>query len=90
MKYMINFQVIVIFEDSKKDSFRTTYTILEDEINNDDSSSFNSINKWFNKYFYSCPLDKFIDTSVFKKKISRVEIKIGRITNALSGEYQTY
>ena len=90
MKYMINFQVKVIFEDSKKDLFRTTYTILKDEINNDESSSFNSINKWFNKFFHSCPLDKFIDSSVFKTKISKVEIKVGRITNTLSGEYQTY
>ena len=90
MKYMINFQISVVFEDSKKSLFRTSYTILEEEVNSAKLNSFNSINKWFNKYFHGCPLDKFIDTSAFKKKISKVELKVGRITNALSGKYQTY
>ena len=51
MKYMINFQIVVFFKGSKRDLFRTSYTI---------------------------------------KEITKVELKVGRITNGLSGEYQTY
>ena len=90
MKYMINFQIVVFFKGYKKDIFRTSYTVLEEEINNNKLDSFDVINAWFNKFFHACSLDNFIDTSAFKEEITKVELKVGRITNSLSGEYQTY
>ena len=90
MKYMINFQIVVFFKDSKKNLFRTSYTILEEEINHNKLDSFDVINTWFNRFFHSCSLDNFIDTATFEEEITKVELKIGRITNGLSGEYQTY
>ena len=90
MKYMINFQIVVFFKSSKKDLFRTSYTVLEEEVNNNKLDSFDVINTWFNRFFHSCSLDNFIDTATFEEEITKVELKIGRITNGLSGEYQTY
>ena len=90
MKYMINFQIVVFFKDSKKDLFRTSYTVLEEEINHNKLDSFDIVNAWFNKFFHACSLDNFIDTSGFEEEITKVELKVGRITNGLSGEYQTY
>ena len=90
MKYMINFQIVVFFKSSKKDLFRTSYTVLEEEINHNKLDSFDVINTWFNSFFDSCSLDNFIDTAAFEEEITKVELKIGRITNGLSGEYQTY
>ena len=90
MKYMINFQIVVFLENYKKKLFRTSYTILDEEINYNKLNSFDEINTWFNKFFNTCPLDNFIDTSLFEEEITKVELKVGRITNGLSGEYQTY
>ena len=90
MKYMINFQIKVFFKNSNKELFRTSYTVLEEEINHNKLDSFDDINAWFNKFFHACSLDNFIDTSVFEEEITKVELKVGRITNSLSGEYQTY
>ena len=90
MKYMINFQIVVFLENCKKKLFRTSYTILDEEINYNKLNSFDEINTWFNKFFNTCPLDNFIDTSLFEEEITKVELKVGRITNGLSGEYQTY
>lgn len=90
MKYIINFQIVVFFKSSKKDLFRTSYTVLEEEVNNNKLDSFDVINTWFNRFFHSCSLDNFIDTATFEEEITKVELKIGRITNGLSGEYQTY
>jgi hypothetical protein len=90
MKYIINFQIVVFFKSSKKDLFRTSYTVLEEEINYNKLDSFDVINTWFNRFFHSCSLDNFIDTAAFEEEITKVELKIGRITNGLSGEYQTY
>ena len=90
MKYMINFQIVVFFKGSKKKLFRTSYTILEEEVNHYKLNSFDVINNWFNKFFHTCSLDNFIDTSAFEEEITEVELKIGRITNGLTGEYQTY
>jgi hypothetical protein len=90
MKYMINFQIVVFFKSSKKDLFRTSYTVLEEEINHNKLDSFDIINTWFNRFFHFCSLDNFIDTATFDEEITKVELKIGRITNGLSGEYQTY
>ena len=90
MKYMINFQIVVFFKGSKKDLFRTSYTVLEEEINHNKLDSFDAINVWFNQFFHASSLDNFIDTSAFKEEITKVELKVGRITNGLSGEYQTY
>jgi hypothetical protein len=90
MKYMINFQIVVFFKGSKKDLFRTSYTVLEEEINHNKLDSFDAINAWFNQFFHASSLDNFIDTSAFKGEITKVELKVGRITNSLSGEYQTY
>ena len=90
MKYMINFQIVVFFKSSKKDLFRTSYTVLEEEVNNNKLDSFDVIYSWFNKFFHTSSLDSFIDASVFEEEITKVELKVGRITNSLSGEYQTY
>ena len=90
MKYMINFQIMVFFKGSKKNLFRTSYTILEQEINRHKLDNFDVINAWFNKFFHARSLDDFIDTSAFEEEITKVELKVGRITNGLSGEYQTY
>jgi hypothetical protein len=87
---MINFQIVVFLKGSKKDLFRTSYTILEEEINQNKLDSFDLINTWFNKFFHACPLNNFIDTLDFEEEITKVELKVGRITNGLSGEYQTY
>ena len=90
MKYMINFQVIVFFKGDKKSSLRSTYTILEEEIANNKMSGFRDTYSWFNTFFHNSPLDKFIDISCYTEEISRVELKVGRITNTLSGAYITY
>ena len=90
MKYMINFQIVVFLKNSKKKLFRTSYTIIEEEINNNKLNNFDDINRWFNKFFHACSLDKFLATSDFEDEITKGELKVGRITNALSGKYQTY
>jgi hypothetical protein len=81
---------MIYFKNSKKDLFRTSYTILEEEINQNKLCNFDVINLWFNKFFHTCSLDNFIDTSAFEEEIIKVELKVGRVTNGLSGEYQTY
>ena len=90
MKYIINFQITLTFEGELKSSLSSTYTIMETEIQKNKLSNFNNIQKWFEKIFSNTPLDTFIDISKFSNKITNKEIKIGRITNSVSGEYKTF
>ena len=87
---MINIPIVGVHKGSKKELFRTSYTVLEEEINHNKLDSFDAINAWFSQFFHASSLDNFIDTSAFKEEITKVELKVGRITNSLSGEYQTY
>jgi hypothetical protein len=90
MKYMINFQITLTFEDKLQSSFRTSYTVIENEIKQYELTSLNRVQKWFAEFFLNSSLDAFIDTSKLKNKVINKKIKIGRITNSLSGEYKTF
>ena len=89
MKYLINFQIIITFKNGIKKIFRSTYTIMEKEMKYK-KLSFSEINNWFNNFFNSVPLDTFIDTSSLSGEVYESKIKIGRITETLSGKYETF
>ena len=85
MRYIINFQVKI--EDNK--IIRSSYTILEKDSEKYNLLDITKVESWFKNFFKQTPLDHFIDT----KKIANTanfDMKIGRITNAISGEYKTY
>ena len=85
MKYLINFQIIITF----KKIFRSTYAIMEKEVKLK-KLRFTKINNWFNNFFNNVPLDTFIDTSSLSGEVYEAKIKIGRITETLSGKYETF
>ena len=85
MRYIINFQVKI----KDDEIIRSSYTILEKDSEKYNLLNINKVEGWFNNFFKQTPLDFFIDTA----KISdakNFEMKIGRITNAISGEYKTF
>ena len=89
MKYLVNFQIEFIMKDENKKKFRTTHTILENEIEESLVDNFDAISDWFTKYFYSNSLEDFINVPNIDKEYN-VQIKIGRITNSTNGKYKTF
>ena len=89
MRYIINFQIKITDDGISNETIRSSYTILEKDSEKYDLLNINNVEDWFKNFFKQTPLDHFIDT----KKIANTknfDMKIGRITNAISGEYKTY
>ena len=89
MKYLVNFQIEINVNGSKKKKIRTTHTILENEIEKNLVDNFDMIKEWFIKYFYNNSLENFVDVPKGDKKYN-VQVKVGRITNAINGKYKTF
>ena len=89
MRYIINFQVKIKGDEVSDKIIRSSYTILEKDSEKYNLLSISKVEDWFKKFFKQSPLDYFIDTT----KISNTknfDMKIGRITNPISGEYKTF
>ena len=89
MRYIINFQVKIKDNETSNEIIRSSYTILEKDSEKYDLLNINNVEDWFKNFFKQTPLDHFIDTAKISKK-THFEMKIGRITNATSGEYKTF
>ena len=89
MRYIINFQVKIEDNGTSNEIIRSSYTILEKDSEKYDLLNINNVEDWFKNFFKQTPLDHFIDTAKISN-ITRFEMKIGRITNATSGEYKTF
>ena len=89
MRYIINFQIKIKDDGISNQTIRSSYTISEKDSEKYNLLNINKVEDWFNKIFKQTPLDHFIDTT----KVSNAttfDMKIGRITNAISGEYKTF
>ena len=89
MRYIINFQIKIIDDGTSNEIIRSSYTILEKDSEKYNLLNIAEVEDWFKNFFKQTPLEHFIDT----KKISNTtnfDMKIGRITNAISGEYKTF
>ena len=89
MRYIINFQVKIKDNKTSNGIIRSSYTILEKDSEKYDLLNINNVEDWFKNFFKQNSLDHFIDTT----KISNTknfDMKIARITNAISGEYKTF
>tara|TARA_A100001015_G_scaffold283364_1_gene348599 strand:+ start:112 stop:381 length:270 start_codon:yes stop_codon:yes gene_type:complete len=89
MRYIINFQIKVKDDGISNETIRSSYTILEKDSEKYNLLNINNVEDWFKNFFKQTPLDHFIDTAKISN-ITRFEMKIGRITNATSGEYKTF
>ena len=89
MRYIINFQVRIKGGEVSDKIIRSSYTILEKDSEKYNLLNINNVEDWFKNFFKQTPLDHFIDTAKISKK-THFEMKIGRITNATSGEYKTF
>ena len=89
MKYLINFQVEVTLKSGKMNKIRSTFTLVEKEILDILENDFASIKNWFIEYFYKNDLDKFINATEINEE-DTVKLKVGRITNSISGQYETF
>ena len=89
MCYIINFQVKIRGSGVSNETIRSSYTISEKDSERYNLVNINKVEDWFNKYFKQTPLDHFIDTTKISKK-THFEMRIGRVTNATSGEYKTF
>ena len=89
MRYIINFQVKIKDDDVSDEIIRSSYTILEKDSEKFNLQNINKVEDWFNKFFKQTPLEHFIDTSKISNT-TNFDMKIGRITNAISGEYKTF
>ena len=89
MRYIINFQVIIKDDGVSNETFRSSYTILEKDSEKYDLQDIVKVEDWFKNFFKQTPLDHFIDTTKISNT-TNFDMKIGRITNAISGEYKTF
>ena len=89
MRYIINFQVKIEDNETCNEIIRSSYTILEKDSEKYNLLNINNVEDWFKSFFKQTPLDHFIHTAKISKK-THFEMKIGRITNATSGEYKTF
>ena len=85
MRYIINFQVKI----NDNEIIRSSYTILEKDSEKQNLLDITKVEFWFKDFFKQKPLDHFIDTTKISNT-TNYDMKIGRITNALSGEYKTF
>ena len=89
MRYIINFQVKIKGDGASDEIIRSSYTILEKDSEKNNLLDITKVESWFKNFFKQTPLDHFIDTTKISN-ISNFDMKIGRITNAISGEYKTF
>jgi len=89
MRYIINFQIKIKDDGISNETIRSSYTISEKDSEKYNLLNINNVEDWFKSFFKQTPLDHFIDTEKVSKK-TNCEMKIGRITNANSGEYKTF
>ena len=89
MRYIINFQVKIKDDAVSNGIIRSSYTILEKDSEKYNLLNIYKVEDWFNKFFKKTPLDHFINTSKISNT-TNFDMKIGRITNAISGEYKTF
>ena len=89
MRYIINFQVKIDHGGVSNETIRSSYTISENESEKYNLLNLNEVRNWFNEFFKQTPLDHFIDTTKVSNA-TNFDMKIGRITNAISGEYKTF
>lgn len=89
MRYIINFQIKIKDDGVSNEVIRSSYTISENESEKYNLININKVKDWFNKFFKQTPLDHFIDTTKVSNA-TNFDMKIGRITNAISGEYKTF
>ena len=85
MRYIINFQVKI----KDAEIIRSSYTILEKDSEKYNLLDISEVEDWFKNFFKQSPLDHFIDTTKISNT-TNFDMKIGRITNAISGEYKTF
>lgn len=86
---MINFQIIIPGDKSSNDMIRSSYTLSEKDSKKYNLSNIKKVECWFKNFFKEKPLDHFIDIKKISTK-TNFDMKIGRITNSISGEYKTY
>jgi hypothetical protein len=89
MRYIINFQIRLKDDETYNDIIRSSYTILEKDSQKYNLSDITEVEAWFKSFFKKTQLDHFIDTTKLSKNIN-FDMKIGRITNAISGKYKTF
>ena len=89
MRYIINFQVKIKDNGTSNEIIRSSYTILEKDSEKYNLLDINNVEDWFKNFFKQTPLDHFIDTTKISNT-TNFDMKIGRITNAISGEYKTF
>ena len=89
MRFIINFQIKIKDDETSNEIIRSSYTILEKDSQKYNLSDITEVEDWFKSYFNKTPLDHFIDTTKLSKS-SNFDMKIGRITNAISGKYKTF
>ena len=89
MRYIVNFQIKIKDDGISNQTIRSSYTISEKDSEEYNLLNILNVENWFNKYFKQTPLDHFIDTTKISKK-THFEMRIGRVTNATSGEYKTF
>ena len=89
MRYIINFQIKIKDDGTSNQTIRSSYTISEKDSEKYNLLNINNVEDWFKSFFKQTPLDHFMDTAKISKKTD-FEMKIGRITNANSGEYKTF
>ena len=89
MRYIINFQVKIKDNETSNEIIRSSYTILEKDSEKYNLLDITKVEDWFKDFFKKTPLDHFIDTTKISNT-SNFDMKIGRITNAISGEYKTF
>ncbi len=89
MRYIINFQVKIGYDGVSNETIRSSYTISENESEKYSLLNLHEVRDWFNEFFKQTPLDHFIDTTKVSNP-TNFDMKIGRITNAISGEYKTF
>ena len=89
MRFIINFQIKIDDDIAADEIIRSSYTILEKDCQKYKLSDITKVEDWFKSFFKKTPLDHFIDTTKLSKN-TNFDMKIGRITNAISGEYKTF
>ena len=89
MRYIINFQIKIKDDGISNETIRSSYTILEKDSEKYNLLNINNVEDWFKNFFKQTPLDHFIDTTKISNT-TNFDMKIGRITNAISGEYKTF
>tara|TARA_B100000900_G_C20195197_1_gene559553 strand:+ start:101 stop:370 length:270 start_codon:yes stop_codon:yes gene_type:complete len=89
MRYIINFQVKIKDNETSNEIIRSSYTILEKDSQRYNLLNIEKVEDWFKRFFKQTSLDHFIDTTKISNTIN-FDMKIGRITNAISGEYKTF